>query len=146
MSAKKNDAADKASIQMAPSAPKSLSKPKVASGKAQIKKDQTKVTKAAIIEVTNVDVEKPIKKIKVSKETKPTKKAKQKVVRDSYTMPADEYSKIAELKERCLKAGVHIKKTEVLRAGLIALCAMSESQLTASLLSLDKIATGRPKH
>ncbi len=62
-------------------------------------------------------------------------------------MPAAEYKKIAEIKASCLKAGVQVKKSEVLRAGVIALCGMNETQLKTALASLDKIKTGRPnKH
>ena len=49
---------------------------------------------------------------------KAKKEHKEKVVRDSFTMPQSEYRKIAEIKESCLKAGLHVKKSEVLRAGL----------------------------
>lgn len=70
---------------------------------------------------------------------------KEKVVRDSFTMPQSEYQKIAEIKETCLKAGLHVKKSEVLRAGLKALCEKNAAQLKNSLKSLEKIQTGRPK-
>ncbi len=82
---------------------------------------------------------------KQEKSVKATKKPK--VVRDSFTMPQSEYQKISQIKALCLKSGLQVKKSEVLRAGVIALCAMSEAQLTKALGSLDKIKTGRPnKH
>ena len=81
------------------------------------------------------------------KAPKAEKKPKLKVVRDSFTMPQSEYQKIAELKEICLKDGLQVKKSEVLRAGLKALCAMDAEQIKIALNSLDKIKTGRPnKH
>ncbi|BBJ00678.1 hypothetical protein FGKAn22_23700 [Ferrigenium kumadai] len=75
------------------------------------------------------------------------KKAKQKVkvVRDSFTMPENEYRKIAEIKEACLKAGLPVKKSEVLRAGLQVLAGLSAAQLKRALGGLEKIKTGRPK-
>jgi hypothetical protein len=73
------------------------------------------------------------------------KEHKEKIVRDSFTMPHSEYQKIAEIKEACLKAGMHVKKSEVLRAGLKALCEKNDAQLKQSLRSLEKIQTGRPK-
>lgn len=75
------------------------------------------------------------------------KKVKQKVkiVRDSFTMPEDEYRKIAEIKEAALKAGLPVKKSEVLRAGLKVLSGMSAAQLKRALGGLEKIKTGRPK-
>ncbi|MFA6920680.1 MAG: hypothetical protein WC216_02460 [Gallionella sp.] len=85
--------------------------------------------------------------VKVAKEVKVAKKPKLKVVRDSFTMPQSEYLKIAQIKEIGLKAGLQVKKSEVLRAGVIALCAMDEEQLKRALSGLDKIKTGRPnKH
>lgn len=83
----------------------------------------------------------------VAKEAKAAKKPKLKVVRDSFTMPQSEYQKIAEIKALCIKADLPVKKSEVLRAGLKALCAMDETQLKNALNGLDKIKTGRPnKH
>ncbi|OGT14913.1 MAG: hypothetical protein A2342_02905 [Gallionellales bacterium RIFOXYB12_FULL_54_9] len=88
---------------------------------------------------------KTAKATKIVKEPKPPKKPQ--VVRDSFTMPENEYLKIAEIKEKGLKAGLQIKKSEVLRAGLKALCTMDEAHLRVALTGLDKIKTGRPnKH
>lgn len=73
------------------------------------------------------------------------KEPKVKVVRDSFTMPEGEYQKIAEIKALCLKAGMPVKKSEVLRAGLKALAGLSAVQLKRALNGLEKIKTGRPK-
>ncbi len=75
------------------------------------------------------------------------KKAKQKVkiVRDSFTMPEAEYRRIAEIKEAALKAGLPVKKSEVLRAGLQALSGLSAAQLKRLLAGVEKVKTGRPK-
>ena len=78
---------------------------------------------------------------------KKAKKEKKKVVRDSFTMPQNEYAKIAEIKAICLKSKMHVKKSEVLRAGLKALSGLNAAQLKQTLGSLEKIKTGRPhKH
>jgi hypothetical protein len=78
---------------------------------------------------------------------KPKKEHKKKVVRDSFTMPQNEYAKIAEIKAICLKAKMHVKKSEVLRAGLKKLAELNAAQLKHALGSLEKIKTGRPhKH
>lgn len=69
---------------------------------------------------------------------------KEKVLRDSFTMPKSDYEKIAELKQRCLDAGVHIKKSEILRAGLLLLAARSPEQLLAAVSKVEAIKTGRP--
>ncbi len=75
---------------------------------------------------------------------KKPKKLKVKVVRD-FSMPQVEYQQIAEIKETCLKAGLRVKKSEVLRAGLKALGEMNGAQLKRAIAGLGKIKTGRPK-
>lgn len=81
---------------------------------------------------------------------KKAKKAKKeggkiKVVRDSFTMPQSDYEKIGELKQLCLKSGMHVKKSELLRAGLRALAKLNATQLKLAVSGLEKIKTGRPK-
>lgn len=84
---------------------------------------------------------------KPAKKSRPEKKAegKVKVVRDSFTMPQSDYDMIAQLKQKALKSGVHVKKSELLRAGLQALSKLSAAQLQKAVSSLEKIKTGRPK-
>lgn len=84
-----------------------------------------------------------VKKAAPAKKVK--KETKVKVVRDSFTMPHGEYQQIAAIKEASLKAGMHVKKSEVLRAGLKVLSALTAAELKIVLDSLDKIPTGRPK-
>lgn len=86
-------------------------------------------------------------------ETKPERKRKKeknaadrvKVVRDSFTMPQADYDLIAALKEKALGAGLQVKKSELLRAGLLALDKLSVAQLKRAVTGLDKIQIGRPK-
>lgn len=73
------------------------------------------------------------------------KEHKVKVVRDSFTMPRNEYQKIADIKAICLKSKMHVKKSEVLRAGLKMLAKLNAAQLKNMLSGLEKIKTGRPK-
>jgi hypothetical protein len=90
----------------------------------------------------------PVEKIEpVVADTKPAreeKPKKQKMVRDSFTMPQDEYAQIAALKARCLKAGVGVKKSELLRAALGNLASLADKELLLALDGLKKIKTGRP--
>jgi hypothetical protein len=67
-----------------------------------------------------------------------------KVIRDSFTIPGDEYELISRIKKRCMKAGVSANKSEVLRAGLAALDAMPDRELAKVFESLVKVKTGRP--
>lgn len=70
----------------------------------------------------------------------------EKVIRDSFTMPSQDYEKIAQLKARCLKLGVSTTKSEVLRAGLHALENMSGETLRTIFQSVEKVKPGRPGH
>lgn len=68
-----------------------------------------------------------------------------KVVRDSFTMPEDDYQLLGELKTQCLKLGIEVNKGEIVRAGLKALAAMEAAQLRQALAAVERIKTGRPK-
>lgn len=78
------------------------------------------------------------------KAAKGEKHKKEKMVRDSFNMPESDYAQIAALKERCLKAGVSAKKSEVLRAALKCLSSLSDKALTKAIADLEVIKTGRP--
>lgn len=80
------------------------------------------------------------------KPVKPAKVKKPKMVRDSFTMPKDEYVVIDSLKVRGGKLGQSVKKSELLRAGIKALAAMSDIQFKAALSNVPTIKTGRPTH
>jgi hypothetical protein len=75
---------------------------------------------------------------------KPAKAKKVKLVRDSFTMPEDEYAVIALLKKRCLDAGVSAKKSEILRAAVAGFAKLGDASVTASIRRLPVIKTGRP--
>jgi hypothetical protein len=72
-------------------------------------------------------------------------KPKQKLVRDSFTMPKAEYSLIDALKQRAVQLGRAAKKSELLRAGIKALHAMNDKALQQAMADLPVIKTGRPK-
>lgn len=72
-------------------------------------------------------------------------KAKEKLVRDSFTMPRSDFDLIALLKERALTFKRPTKKSELLRAGLQALAALNQKQLQTALDSLPLLKSGRPK-
>lgn len=108
--------------------------------KPAVKKPTAKpATKAPIKAATP----KPAKPVKVAK---PAKVKKPKLVRDSFTIPKDEYVVIDALKTRAGKLGQAIKKSELLRAGIKALAAMSDIQYKAALSNVPTIKTGRPKN
>lgn len=70
---------------------------------------------------------------------------KHKLIRDSFTFPENEYAQIEALKRKALSKAHHVKKSEVLRAGIAALSAMSDAALLAALKAVPALKTGRPK-
>jgi outer membrane biosynthesis protein TonB len=105
---------------------------------------------------------KPVKAAKAPKVAKPAKQAKSakpvaaksesaskakkvKLVRDSFTIPKDEYEQIANLKLALAKQGRTAKKSELLRAGLLLLSRQTAGALLASVDALTPVKTGRPK-
>jgi len=66
------------------------------------------------------------------------------VIRDSFTMPANDYARIGTLKKRCLTLGLAVKKSEMLRAGLHALERISDENLIVIVGAVEQIKTGRP--
>ena len=66
------------------------------------------------------------------------------VLRDSFTMPSSDYALIESIKQRCMKFGRGVNKSEVLRAGLQALAAMTEKQLQEIFRALSRVKPGRP--
>lgn len=75
---------------------------------------------------------------------KKRKTVKAKVIRDSFSFPEHDYLKISELKKTCLAEGIHVKKGELLRAGLQLLIKLSPAELKQAIDQVEKVKTGRP--
>ena len=89
---------------------------------------------------------KRISKAATSAPVTTAKAKKTKLVRDSFTIPKNEYVVIDSLKKRAIAAASQaVKKSELLRAGIKALAAMSDEQFKAALSHVPPIKTGRPK-
>ena len=82
--------------------------------------------------------------VKAQKPAKAPKAKKIKLVRDSYAMPDTEYALIGALKKRLAGLGNEVKKSELLRAGIANLTALSDAQLQALMNRVERIKTGRP--
>ena len=81
----------------------------------------------------------------VAKVSKDVKAKKPKLVRDSFTIPKDEYAVIETLKQRAATLAQPVKKSELLRAGLKVLAGLSDAALRSALQAVPSIKTGRPK-
>lgn len=87
----------------------------------------------------------PVAKVaKVVEAVKIKAPKKPKLVRDSFTMPKDEYQAIDGLKQRATALQRSAKKSELLRAGIKALSEMDDKQLLAILNQVPALKTGRP--
>lgn len=75
---------------------------------------------------------------------KTSKSKKPKLVRDSFTIPKAEYTVLDDLKQRAGQLARSVKKSELLRAGVKALAAMSDVAFLAALKAVPAIKTGRP--
>ena len=75
---------------------------------------------------------------------KKSKIVKAKVIRDSFSFTEQDYLKISELKKTCLAEGIHVKKSEILRAGLHLLTQLNLAELKMAVDQVEKIQTGRP--
>ncbi len=142
-----------AEIKSTPPATTSAAKPAVVSKPATVTPVAKKPVVAKPMAKPAIAAKPAIKvALKVSAAKKPTKKAekkakpeKVKMERDSFTMPKDEYAQIALLKVRLSKMGQPAKKSELLRAGIKLLAAMSDNTLKTTLAKIPVIKTGRPK-
>jgi uncharacterized protein with ParB-like and HNH nuclease domain len=85
-------------------------------------------------------------KQKKSKSDKRDKATRPKLIRDSFTMPEFDYVRIKALKSRLLSSGVEAKKSEILRAGLLALESLNDNQLQKIVDQVERIKTGRPSN
>lgn len=114
------------------SAVKILPKP---AGKAPVKKAGNKITSSVNKKTRAAAVPDKVAAAKI----------KNKLVRDSFTIPKTEYAVLTALKDRALSLTRHVKKSELLRAGIGALNAMHDKEFLETLDTVPSLKTGRPK-
>lgn len=73
------------------------------------------------------------------------KAAKVKLVRNSSTIPSDEYALLDQLKQRELSFGRPARKSELLRAGIKLLFSLRDAALLRALKTVPGIKAGRLK-
>lgn len=130
----------KAPAVVAEKAPVKAAKPAAskAASKVSVKAAVKVAPKAAAAPVSAKPAAKPAAEAK-------DKAKKPKLVRDSFTMPETEYAVLGQVKKSCLKAGVEVKKSELLRAGVALIEGLDIDQLKMVLASLTPLKAGRPK-
>jgi hypothetical protein len=134
-------------------APSATAKPvtaakKAAPAKVAVKKAAAKPAAKPATKPVAKAVAKPVSKPKakpsVKPAAKPVKVKKPKMVRDSFTMPKAEFAVIEALKVRAAALKVPTKKTEMIRAGIKALAAMSDAAFLNAVRAVPNLKTGRP--
>lgn len=68
----------------------------------------------------------------------------QKVIRDAFSMPAEDHELFAVIQRKCLSVGMAATKSEIVRAGLKHLASLDNDTLQEIIKAVPKIKTGRP--
>lgn len=71
--------------------------------------------------------------------------SKQKVIRDTFSLPVDDYELIALIQQRCLRSALNVTKGEIIRAGLKVLHALPDEKLVQALENVEKLKPGKRK-
>lgn len=122
-------------------APQPAAAPKPATQPTAKKAGKPAARKASVATVA-ADAKAP--KLKPNKAA-PQRAQKIKMVRDSFTFPADEHKRLVEMKKRLIALGTEVKKGELVRAGLDLLVAMDDAKLLKAVAGVERLKTGRPK-
>lgn len=77
-------------------------------------------------------------------EAKASKEKKQKMVRDSVTIPKAEYQALDAMKQRAAQLKTMVKKTELIRAGIKHLASLADAAFLAAIADVPSLKTGRP--
>ncbi len=129
-----------ASVKPAPVKPSTV---KVAA-KPAVKPATTKTVTAPAVVKAKAKTVKPVKTVAVKAAEPVLKPKKSKLVRDSFTIPDHEYKLIQTLKARAVGHGLPLKKSELIRAGILKLVALGEAEFKKAISAVDIIKTGRP--
>lgn len=129
-------------------APKAV--PKAAAPKAAVTSKRKTGVKTAVKAAARAVLTPPAKKTArkaaapAAAPREPVSEARPVLVRDSFTMPEQEYAVLAEVKQACLRAGIDVKKSELLRIGVALLGQLDVATLKTVLGALPQLKTGRP--
>lgn len=105
------------------------------------------VAKKAVQKVEQKAAQRPVRKPIApapAVERTPAETLRPVLVRDSFTMPQQEYAVLQDVKQACLRAGIDVKKSELLRIGVALLGQLDVTTLQAVLAALPQLKTGRP--
>jgi hypothetical protein len=114
-------------------------KPRQPVRQAKVANEPTKAARATKAAKVG-EADKAVKTVKTARTSKiaeadnaATASKKNKLRRDSYSIPESEHKQIAVLKKRCMDQGTPIKKSYLLRAGLQVLTLMDDDELVVAV-------------
>ena len=115
--------------------------------KISVAKKASLVKKITVKKAAKKSAKKTSKKtlVKSTKATKAAKTVKTKLIRDSFAIPEKEYAALVAVKKTCLKAGLEIKKTELIRIGIALVNTLTTAKIKTAQAKLTQISAGRPK-
>jgi hypothetical protein len=115
--------------------------------KRSVAKKTSSVKKVTVKKAAKKSAKKTSKKtlVKSTKATKATKTVKTKLIRDSFAIPEKEYAALVAVKKTCLKSGLEIKKTELIRIGIALVNDLTTAKIKTAQAKLTQISAGRPK-
>lgn len=96
-------------------------------------------TKVATVQAETLPVTKRKRLSKVFRRPLDKKLKKNSVVRDCFSFPEVEYEHLVMLKKRLLAEGVEIKKSELVRAGLVLLSSLDDADMKILLAKVPRI-------
>jgi hypothetical protein len=95
--------------------------------------------------LNKLDLNERIHRAEIIVKSKESKNVIEKVVRDAFTMQQDDVEAIKKIRQKCLKAGIEVNKSLIVRAGIQVLSNMPINKLEEIIISIPKIKVGRPK-
>lgn len=123
----------------------SLTKAKTDKVSAEKAVAMPKVSVAVQAQKATVLAKRQAKKLPVNLASDKDKVKKAKLVRDSFTMPEAEYAVLGSVKRACLAGGIEVKKSQLLRIGLLLLSRTEIGTLKKLIADLAPLKAGRPK-
>ena len=82
--------------------------------------------------------------VKGARVTRKTPKGESVIIRETFSLPPSESSRIDALRMRAAQAGVMLNRSEIVRAGIAALASLEDEAFAEIANNVPKLKTGRP--
>jgi len=95
--------------------------------------------------LNKLDLNERINRAEAIVKSSESKNVTEKVIRDAFTMQQADIDAIKKIRQKCLKEGMDVNKSLIVRAGIKVLENMLIEELSELIFSVPKIKVGRPK-